>query len=526
MKKTVNLFLAVLCLCLPAQLAKADLLGVNPSYPQIDFVSTDPMAVSYDPGTQLLTINATPFNIFLSELDHGSLIVSNNTLQIQLDTDGNIVTGTNGFLLTGHFTEVVGGVTNTYSGTLLQGDVVAFGSQFSGAVNQFDFRIQLTGGAIKSLFDCENFLAITMTSEDSSFTGSFTNSFNGGAKGFCGPEDTIPPVVTCPPLSSVVTTPATDPSNPTNQGFIVTYPNPIVTDNCDPDPQIFCDTPSGSFVAGNPGDTLTITCFGIDVSGNFDSCSFTITLGSQATCSIDFTNACQPVTLPADLGSCSATYAFWLPVATNCNGQTFVATATAVNELGAVIPLITLTNGTVQGIFPHTTTTNGNIITFTASDGQGNTVVEQCPVFVKDTQAPNILCLNQAATFKPIMTNALSCIQANFNNNCIVVSNYLWFSSVIQPTSCRNRNGNFMVHVFDQTIQLMVDNTNITLTVPDAFITFSNGIQMATTIFTNNEWVTFSSVNCFRQHVCFRPELAVAVQFEQRGRQLLGPGRW
>src|SRR5579862_4167490 len=123
MKKTVNLFWVILCLCLPAELVKADLLGVNPSYPQIDFVNTDPMAVSYDPGTQVLSINATPFNIFLSELDSGSLIVSNNTLQIQLDTDGNMVTGTNGFILTGQFTEVVGGVTNTYSGTLLQGDV-------------------------------------------------------------------------------------------------------------------------------------------------------------------------------------------------------------------------------------------------------------------------------------------------------------------------------------------------------------------------------------------------------------------
>jgi hypothetical protein len=103
--------------------------------------------------------------------------------------------------------------------------------------------------------------------------------------------------------------------------------------------------------------------------------------------------------------------------------------------------------------------------------------------------------MNQTATFKPIVTNALSCITAGFNTACIAESNYLWFTSVIQPTWCRN-NSSFTVHVFDQTIQLQVDCTNITLNVPDAYVIFSNGIPTATTIFTNGEWITYSSPGC------------------------------
>jgi hypothetical protein len=187
MKKSIQgLLVAVLC-CVLADFAKADLLGVNPGYPIINFANTDPSAVSYDPGTQVLTVDALPFNIVFSGSDLGSLIISNRSVQIQLNTDGTMASGANGFVLTGQFTRVVGGVTNTYAGTLLQGDVVAFGYLYSGAVNQFDFRVQLTGGLLQSFFNCANYLAITMTSEASTFTNSFTTPFNGTDKGFCGP---------------------------------------------------------------------------------------------------------------------------------------------------------------------------------------------------------------------------------------------------------------------------------------------------------------------------------------------------
>jgi len=493
MLKTINSLLVALYCGSLAGAAHAALLGVNPGYPQINFVSTDPAAVSYDPASQIFSINALPFNIFFSSSDSGSLIVSNRSLQVQLDTDGNLVYGTNGFVLTGQFIRVANGMTNNYSGVLLQGDVTAFGYLYSGAVNQFDLQIHLTAGELKPEFDCADDVAITLTSEASTFTGTFTNQFNGAAKGICGPEDITPPAVTCPPLTSVVTTPATDP-NSGNPGFIITYPNPVVTDNCDPNPTIICDTPSGTFVALNPGDPLTVTCYGIDASGNYSDCSFTVVMGSNPNCSLGFTNGvCPPVILPTDLNSCSATYTFALPLATNCNGEVFTATATAVTEAGVSIPLTTLTNGLVRGVFPLTSTTNGNVITFTANDGQGDTAVETCQVFVKDEQPPTILCLDQTATFKPILTNALSCIEADFKEDCITASNYLWFSSVIYPSWHWNQNGVFTVRITDQTINLTVDNTNITLDVPDSYVYFSNGVATATTIFTNNQWITHAN---------------------------------
>jgi hypothetical protein len=499
MKKNLKMLSAATLCCLLANFANADLLGVNPGYPLISYVdTTDPTALSYDPVSQIFSVDALPYSIYFSDIDSAEIAVSNRSFQITLDTDGNLISGANGFSVTGQFTHVVNGVTNNYSGLLLQGDVTAFGYLNSGGpVSQFDFRIQVTGGELQPLFDCANDVAVTITSEDSSFTGTFTTAFDGTVKGSCGPEDITPPIVTCPPLSQVVTTPTIDP-NTGNPAFLITYPDPIVTDNCDPDPTIYCDTPSGSIVDLNPGDQLTVTCYGIDDAGNYSDCSFTVTMGvnnAPPPCTLAFEGSgCGPVTLPTDVGQCSATYSFSPPIATNCTSQ-FTATATALNEAGTVITLTTLANGELQGVFPRTLTQNGDIITFTASDGQGNSVVQQCQVFVKDTQPPTITCVDQSATFKPILTNALSCISANFNNPCIASNNYLWFSSVIQASSCQNRGGVFTVHITDQTIQLAVDNTNITLSVPDAYVYFSNGVATATTIFTNNEWVTYSSLN-------------------------------
>ena len=486
--------------CVLAGVAHAQLLGVSPSYPQINFVNTSPAVTDYEPTNEAFSVTALPYNMVFSSIDTEGLSDGSLTIQIEVDTNGNLISGLDGFTVTGDVTNVTGSATNVYSGILLQGNVTAFGYSGSGGFTeaQFDFLVQVTGGQMASLFDCANTneLAITMTSESSTFTGEFTNAFSGEAKGLLGSYDTNAPTVICPPLTSVITTPATDPNNPTNEGFIVTYPDPVIVDSCDPTPIIFEDTPSGSFVSLSAGQSLTINVYGIDVSGNYGFCSFTVVMGATSSCSLAFAESpCAPVTLPTDLNKCYATYSVMLPVATNCTGQTFTATATAMNGTGGSITLTNLGNGVVQGEFPLTQSTNANTITYTATDGQGNSVVQQCQVFVKDEQPPTIMCQNQTATFKPIMTNALSCIEADFNNVCIAQSNYLWFSSVIQNTSGRNPKGAFTVHIFDQVIQLAVDNTNITLSVPESYVTFSNGVPCSTTVFTNGEWVTLANAN-------------------------------
>ena len=48
------------------------------------------------------------------------------------------------------------------------------------------------------------------------------------------------------------------------------------------------------------------------------------------------------------------------------------------------------------------------------------------------------------------------------------------------------------MHIFDQSIELAVDGTNITLNVPDAYVTFSNGVAATTTVFTNGQWITIA----------------------------------
>ncbi len=240
-----------------------------------------------------------------------------------------------------------------------------------------------------------------------------------------------------------------------------------------------------------------MTCVATDASGNTNVCSFNITVQDTMPPQFADTNnpvlqcgAGGPIILTNDPGECYATFAFPIPTATDCCGGTDTVNVSAVDENGATITLNNLGNGMLQGQFP-VDTAGTNLITVTADDGRGNQSQCQTPVLVLDTEPPTLFCSDQTVTFKPILTNALSCISANFNNLCVASNNYIWFSSVVQNPSCYGK-GSFTVHVFDQTIQLAVDNTNITLNVPDAYVTFSNGVATATTTFTNGQWITVS----------------------------------
>jgi hypothetical protein len=84
--------------------------------------------------------------------------------------------------------------------------------------------------------------------------------------------DTTPPNITCPSNMMVEFTSET--------GAVVTYPV-AATDNCDPSPVATCAPPSGSlFKIG----VTNVHCSVGDASGNFASCSFTLTvLGARGT---------------------------------------------------------------------------------------------------------------------------------------------------------------------------------------------------------------------------------------------------
>src|SRR5439155_17648237 len=76
--------------------------------------------------------------------------------------------------------------------------------------------------------------------------------------------DTEAPRISCPPD---VAAPAAAAAT------VVVYPAPTVTDNCDPNPQVVCNPPSGSvFPAGN----TVVTCVATDAAGNSSSCQFNV----------------------------------------------------------------------------------------------------------------------------------------------------------------------------------------------------------------------------------------------------------
>ena len=83
-------------------------------------------------------------------------------------------------------------------------------------------------------------------------------------------NDTQAPGITCP-LSLTRVAAASCPFATT---LAVTYPSPVVTDNC-PGVTTACVPPSGSTF---PLGTTTVTCTATDTSGNKSNCSFTVTV--------------------------------------------------------------------------------------------------------------------------------------------------------------------------------------------------------------------------------------------------------
>jgi hypothetical protein len=481
-----------------ASSAFATLLNVNPTFPKFSYNNISVFSQTYTASNELFTINSAAQTVFFASGGAPSIIHSGNLqIQVAVDNNGNLVGGApgdggNDFILSGTVTQG----TNSYSGVLLTGTVFGFGYLNSGgtSVTLYDFRFTPTGGALAGLF-CGN-IAVQVTSGDSTFNNNFTVNFNGQAKGTIGSEDTTSPTIVCP--TNIVAE-----CHFTNglAGAYVNYPNPVVADNCDPNPTVVCTPPSGSFFALPPppanSTNYTVTCVATDASGNTNTCSFTITV--QDTMPPEFADPNNPVIqsslnapimLTNSASECSATFTFPVPTAMDCCGNTDTVTVSAIDENGDTITLTNIGSGLLQGVFP-VDQTGTNIITIVADDGRGNQTEHQAAVEVVDVQPPTLVCSDQTATFKPILTNALSCISANFQNLCIVSNQYIWFSSVIQNPACYYR-GSFTVHVFSQTIQLCIDNTNLTLNVPDAYVTFSNGVATTSTVFTNGDWITIT----------------------------------
>jgi len=84
--------------------------------------------------------------------------------------------------------------------------------------------------------------------------------------------DSTPPTIACPPD---ITTPADANVGDGCQSAVVTYPDPIATDDCT-SVVVECVSPSGS--AFPAGQTTTVICTATDECGNVSTCSFDVTV--------------------------------------------------------------------------------------------------------------------------------------------------------------------------------------------------------------------------------------------------------
>ncbi|WP_085994307.1 HYR domain-containing protein [Oceanobacillus senegalensis] len=192
-------------------------------------------------------------------------------------------------------------------------------------------------------------------------------------------NDTEPPEITCP--DDIVVN-----NDPGECGAIVTFPDPIVQDNC-PNSTVACTPSSGSFF---PVGMTTVECTATDASGNSsDSCSFEVTVHDteppRISCSSD-------LLVEVDPGEEGTVVTYPDPTVTdNCPGVTFSCSPPS----GTFFPL-----GTTE-------------VTCTAEDNAGNMTTCSFTVQVR-VRSQNTLLLN-VGLFKDVQvhSNVTLEVQAN-----------------------------------------------------------------------------------------------------------------
>ena len=178
-----GLVLSMLAVLAPA--AGADLVGVTLSDPVVVYDSTG--SVTYDSASNMLVAHATLLFFRNGTTVRQFLPLGSSTITVKavVDENGALVSGVDGFdlLLSGSL-DLDGDGTPEYTGDLLTAEVRAFGWLDVTTTDRFDFCCEMTDGSLASLFGpC---IGVTLTSEHSSFTGSFEADFAGGAKGNVG----------------------------------------------------------------------------------------------------------------------------------------------------------------------------------------------------------------------------------------------------------------------------------------------------------------------------------------------------
>ncbi len=500
-----------------ASLSFAALVGVTPTYPKVNFSTSTSTAVNYTytatNGSGLFSVSSPVQTMIFSSLGGTQPFSGTSTVQISIvvSNTGALVGGVAGddLVLQGTVSRVVNGVTNTYSGVLLTGEVTAFGFSRVLTTASYDFRFTPTGGLLQDLF-CGQ-IGVTLTSQGATFTGSFASNFHGPAsKGVVGALDHTPPTIICP-TNMVVECHSTN--NSGSGGAYVSYTTPTVTDNCDPNPTLVCTPPSGSFFAlpDPPANSsnYVVTCVATDAAGNSNTCTFNITV--QDTLPPEFADAnnpvincslCVPIILTNDPGVCYATLTFPTPAAIDLCCPLIISTiVSAVDENGAVINLIDLGNGMLQGQFP--VGTNESVVVTTASDGRGNSAQHLCGIVVVDSEPPVINCpTNQVVECtggqiffqEPIVYDncpnvTYSCTPTN--GSALGIGSHQIVCTVIDCSGNTNQCA-FYVTVQDTTPPTIACPTNVTVECGQSIAPSSTGMATASDTCDSSPTVTFT----------------------------------
>src|SRR5690554_2617874 len=191
--------------------------------------------------------------------------------------------------------------------------------------------------------------------------GTYTITVNYGEG--CVVQDTlhVRPFYITPPVITGCPTDITQSNDSGICGAEVTWTEPIATDECMLDSLVSNFSPGDIFPIG----TTTVTYTAYDANLNTATCSFDVTVNdTEAPVIVDCPT---DITVNNDLGSCDAVVTWTAPTFTdNCTGTTLTST----HEPGDVFPVGTTT------------------VTYTATDGEGNTATCSFEVTVNDTEAP------------------------------------------------------------------------------------------------------------------------------------------
>ena len=168
------------------------LLGISVDLPITTVLDGTPGSLHYTASAQTFDDSATPIRFITAT---GSVpIVGNKDFQLHIKVDLSANPSSGSALADVSLYGDVSLNNNNvfdYSGLLLTGKIQQFGYEADGAVSLYDFRFTPTGGALMAPYFTGQDIGLFITSEQSTFTGTFNGDFSGATKGVIG---AIPPL--------------------------------------------------------------------------------------------------------------------------------------------------------------------------------------------------------------------------------------------------------------------------------------------------------------------------------------------